>query len=158
MNEQEVVEKPIAQPTQRLVFTGPIVEEGETKPIPVMPAIPVVTGATKETPMMTTAEPDLDSMSVEELQRQQEELDQKIREKKEAEKKAVISQIVDVVNTYNIPIDELVDALGGLKIKRTGVKAVQKYQDPATGATWSGRGKEPLWIRGKDRKKFLIPA
>jgi len=98
-----------------------------------------------------------DDLSVEDLKRQQEELNRKIAEKQEAEKKAVIDQIVNVVNTYNIPIEELVDALGGLRIKRKGTKAVQKYQDPTTGITWSGRGKEPAWIRGKDRKKFLIP-
>jgi DNA-binding protein H-NS len=32
-----------------------------------------------------------------------------------------------------------------------------KYADPKTGATWSGRGMAPLWIRDvKDRSKFLI--
>ncbi|MCC8392546.1 H-NS histone family protein [Paraburkholderia sp. MMS20-SJTR3] len=33
------------------------------------------------------------------------------------------------------------------------------YQDPKTGATWSGRGRAPAWIAGaKDRTKFLIAA
>lgn len=31
-----------------------------------------------------------------------------------------------------------------------------KYRDPATGRTWSGRGKPPSWIAGKDRAQFLI--
>jgi DNA-binding protein H-NS len=100
--------------------------------------------------------PSLDDMSIEDLRRQQEEIDRKIREKTEAEKRAVIEQIVQVVNTYNIPIEEIVEALGGLKIKRKGVKAQPKYRDPATGTLWSGRGKEPAWIKGKDRKAFLI--
>ncbi|MDF3838457.1 H-NS histone family protein [Cupriavidus basilensis] len=30
-----------------------------------------------------------------------------------------------------------------------------KYQDPKTGATWSGRGRAPGWL-GKNRDKFLI--
>ena len=33
-----------------------------------------------------------------------------------------------------------------------------KYRDPVTGQTWTGRGKEPVWIRGKDRAAFLIPT
>nr|WP_291585911.1 H-NS family nucleoid-associated regulatory protein [Comamonas sp. UBA7528] len=33
-----------------------------------------------------------------------------------------------------------------------------KYHDPATGATWTGRGKEPVWIRGQDRDAFLITS
>jgi len=28
--------------------------------------------------------------------------------------------------------------------------------DPKTGATWSGRGREPLWIKGKKRERFQI--
>ncbi|CAH2792193.1 MAG: histone protein [uncultured Paraburkholderia sp.] len=32
-----------------------------------------------------------------------------------------------------------------------------KYRDPATGATWSGRGPAPRWLAaGKDRTRFLI--
>ncbi|EDS82163.1 H-NS histone family protein [Burkholderia pseudomallei S13] len=33
---------------------------------------------------------------------------------------------------------------------------VPKYRDPKTGATWSGRGREPGWIKGKKRERFLI--
>lgn len=163
MTEQEVAEEPTAR-TQRLVFTGPIVEAVETEPAPAQhPAVPapvsqaIPVSETKERNMDAADEPTFDDMTVDELKKRQEEIDRKIREKQEAEKKAVIDQIVNVVNQYNIPVDELVEALGGLKIKRKGQPAVQKYQDPATGATWSGRGKEPVWIRGKDRKKFLIP-
>ena len=31
-----------------------------------------------------------------------------------------------------------------------------KYRDPDTGKTWSGRGREPLWLRGKNRDDYLI--
>lgn len=31
-----------------------------------------------------------------------------------------------------------------------------KYQDPKSGSTWSGRGKPPNWIAGKNRDRFLI--
>lgn len=31
-----------------------------------------------------------------------------------------------------------------------------KYLDPNSGATWTGRGKPPAWIAGKDRDQFLI--
>ncbi|MCM3351971.1 H-NS histone family protein, partial [Bacillus velezensis] len=34
--------------------------------------------------------------------------------------------------------------------------ATPKYQDPKTGKTWSGRGREPSWIKGKKRDRFLI--
>ena len=35
-------------------------------------------------------------------------------------------------------------------------KVAAKYRDPNTGATWSGRGKPPQWIAGKDRTPFAI--
>ena len=31
-----------------------------------------------------------------------------------------------------------------------------KYQDPKSGKTWSGRGKPPTWIQGKNRDLYLI--
>jgi DNA-binding protein H-NS len=32
------------------------------------------------------------------------------------------------------------------------------YRDPKTGATWSGRGRQPRWLEGHDRDEFLIDA
>lgn len=51
-------------------------------------------------------------------------------------------------------------AKGAAKAPRAAVHHVApKYADPKTGATWSGRGLAPLWIRDvKDRSKFLIEA
>jgi DNA-binding protein H-NS len=40
--------------------------------------------------------------------------------------------------------------------KSTGIKVAPKYRDPASGQTWTGRGKAPKWIDGKDRAHFLI--
>ena len=33
-----------------------------------------------------------------------------------------------------------------------------KYQDPKSGSTWSGRGKPPKWIAGKNRERLLIQS
>jgi DNA-binding protein H-NS len=38
----------------------------------------------------------------------------------------------------------------------SGAKVAPKYRNPATGQTWTGRGKAPKWIDGQDRAKFLI--
>ncbi len=94
--------------------------------------------------------------SVEELTAERQKLDDEIKQKQDAEKASVIAQIKQVANTYGITADDLVEAMGGLKSKRKGVKAKPKYRDPATGVIWSGRGKEPAWIKGKNRDQFLI--
>jgi len=40
----------------------------------------------------------------------------------------------------------------------TGNKVAPKYRDPVSGNTWTGRGKAPKWIEGKDRAPFLIAS
>ena len=40
--------------------------------------------------------------------------------------------------------------------KAKGSVGAPKCRDPATGVTWTGRGKPPNWINGKDRAPFLI--
>lgn len=49
-------------------------------------------------------------------------------------------------------------ANGTAKTARSTTKAVApKYADPKSGATWSGRGRAPAWIKDvKDRSRFLI--
>jgi DNA-binding protein H-NS len=37
---------------------------------------------------------------------------------------------------------------------RTSVPA--KYRDSASGKTWSGRGRAPKWLNGKERETYLI--
>lgn len=97
-----------------------------------------------------------DAKTVEELQAERQKLDDEIKSKVDAQKASVIAQIKTVAETYGITADELVEAMGGLKSKRKGVPAKPKYRDPATGVIWSGRGKEPAWIKGQDRTKFAI--
>ena len=54
------------------------------------------------------------------------------------------------------------DVFGGAKKRgsktASGSKAIvaPKYRNPATGATWTGRGIAPRWIDGKDRAQFAI--
>lgn len=40
--------------------------------------------------------------------------------------------------------------------QRQPAKVAPKYRNPETGATWTGRGKPPVWIRNKDRTRFEI--
>ncbi len=94
--------------------------------------------------------------SVEELKKQEADIQRQIAERQKIEKDAVIQQIVDVSTQYNVTIEDLIEAMGGFKPKRKGVKATPKYRDPVTGTTWSGRGKEPTWMRGLERDDFLI--
>lgn len=113
--------------------------------------------AINETREALAVQAENEGKSVEELVAERDRIDAEVKAKQNALKASVIDQIKTVVNTYDISTEELVEALGGLKSKRKGIKAKPKYKDPATGVIWSGRGKEPAWIKGQDRSKFLIP-
>lgn len=87
---------------------------------------------------------------------EKERLEREIEAKQKEQRSGVIAEIKKVVDTYKIPVAELVAALGGVPNPRKGTKAKPKYRDPATGNTWSGRGKAPNWLKDKDRNQFLI--
>lgn len=42
---------------------------------------------------------------------------------------------------------------GGSKKQNT---VAAKYKDPESGQTWTGRGRAPRWLAGRDKNKFLI--
>jgi DNA-binding protein H-NS len=42
------------------------------------------------------------------------------------------------------------------KDRRPKRRRKARYFDPVTGKTWSGVGREPLWIKGRDRREFEI--
>ena len=82
--------------------------------------------------------------------------------------------MAEVRTEYDISPDELAAAFGKVKgvakagrpaktTKAVGVKkpVAPKYRHPASGATWTGRGKAPLWVveaekNGQPRQQFLI--
>jgi DNA-binding protein H-NS len=45
---------------------------------------------------------------------------------------------------------------GRARSASSGTKVAPKYRDPATGQTWTGRGKAPKWIQNQDRAQFAI--
>ena len=94
-----------------------------------------------------------------ELVKKKQDLDQLIEAARRAEVAGAISKVKELVAAHSLTHQ---DIFGGAKRgpKAKGPKAggtvAPKYRDPATGATWTGRGKAPKWIDGQDRSKFAI--
>ncbi|WP_321868816.1 H-NS histone family protein [Paraburkholderia tropica] len=92
---------------------------------------------------------------------QRAELEEKIAAARSEEVARVMEQIRQLVDEYDLH-EEVQFARprrgappgSGAGVARGPVAA--KYRDPESGATWSGRGKPPSWIAGKDRTQFLI--
>lgn len=93
-----------------------------------------------------------------ELKAQADALAQQAEEARLAELDSVIAAMREQIAEYGITPEQL---FGRRRAAASGERApvAPKYQDPKTGATWSGRGKEPQWIaNAKNRDRFLIPA
>ncbi|MBD9530432.1 H-NS histone family protein [Comamonas sp. CMM01] len=88
------------------------------------------------------------------LLQQKAELEAQIAEVHKREKSAAVTQARELVAQFGLNAD---DVFGGKKEATSGRATVApKYRDPATGATWTGRGKPPKWINGQDRAAFAI--
>lgn len=85
---------------------------------------------------------------------QKAKLEEQIAAAHAAELETVIVQTRQIVQEYGLTAEDL--GLATKVKKRKGGVVVPKYQDPKTGATWTGRGRAPAWIDGKNRDRFLI--
>lgn len=91
------------------------------------------------------------------LLRQKAELDAKIESIRGAEKEKAIEKVKELVSEFELSPSDIFTAHGNIRGQsRSRGTAQAKYRDPATGATWSGRGREPRWLLGKNREDYAI--
>ena len=85
------------------------------------------------------------------------ELDRLIEETRKAEQSGAIAEARALIAEFGLTSE---DVFGGVKARKAsaakGTKVEAKYRDPTTGATWTGRGRAPVWIADKDRAAFAI--
>lgn len=77
-------------------------------------------------------------------------LDAQIESTRKAEADAALLRVQELVDRFGFTAEQVFPYVSTKK------SAGAKYRDAATGATWSGRGKPPSWIAGKNRDDFLI--
>ena len=92
--------------------------------------------------------------SYKDLLAQREQLDKQIKEAIAREKIDGITKAKLIIEQYNLSASDLFSRKAGGK--STGNKVAPKYLNPVNGETWTGRGKAPKWIEGRDRSHFLI--
>ena len=59
----------------------------------------------------------------------------------------VIAQLRGQIEEYRLTQEDLFGPEAGL---------LARYRDPETGKTWSGFGRPPNWIRGKNRERYRV--
>lgn len=98
--------------------------------------------------------------SYKELLKQREALEQQISEARKRELSDAVSQVRALVAEFGLTAQDVFPsgrAAGKSGRSSTaGTKVAPKYRNPATGETWTGRGKAPKWIQNESREKFAI--
>lgn len=92
--------------------------------------------------------------SYKELQAEIKNLQVQAEKARQMELSNAVAEIKAKMLEYGITVGDLADHQKK-SAKRTH-SVEPKYRDPASGEAWSGRGKAPKWIAGKDRNAFLI--
>jgi len=97
-------------------------------------------------------------MFYEELQAKIADLQAQAEQVRREERQQAIDMAKTMISTYDITARDLgLDKAPKLKAgPKPGNKIAAKYRDPASGATWSGRGKTPKWINGADKSQYAI--
>ncbi|KAG8148450.1 hypothetical protein BFF94_037970 [Burkholderia catarinensis] len=86
---------------------------------------------------------------------QLENLKKQIDEARENEARLIADRVIQLLAENGFPFCVNCNAnLGQEKSRRGAVKP--KYFDPNSGATWSGRGRMPVWLIGKDLDKYRL--
>lgn len=88
-----------------------------------------------------------------ELLLQREALEQQINEVRKKESTEALATIRGLVAQFDFQPS---DIFPPAKHSNAGKKVQPKYRNPETGETWTGRGKAPAWIQGKEKEQFLI--
>jgi len=85
-----------------------------------------------------------------ELLEQKKSLDQQIAAARKAEAKQALETVHALIAEFGFTAQQV------FPWKAPVQKVQAKYRDPKTGATWSGRGRAPKWIEGKEREAFEV--
>ena len=96
---------------------------------------------------MSEAHPDpvqhtTDLNDLNDLIAQQAELAKKIAELKKNNRKEALEQVKNLMAQYDITVEDLAKKTSSA----AGTKVPPKWQDPVSGAKWTGRGRTPVWF------------
>lgn len=92
-----------------------------------------------------------------ELLQQREALELAIVQARQNEIASSVAKVRELVAEYGLTAQDIFPGrVGKSGAVKAASKVAAKYRDAETGQTWTGRGKAPKWIDGKDRTPFII--
>lgn len=92
-----------------------------------------------------------------ELQAQIVALQAQVEEVKQTEVGEAIAKVRAIVEEYDLRAKDIF-ATRGRKAAPTSKRSTvaAKYKDPISGKTWSGRGRTPVWLAGKNKEDYVV--
>lgn len=93
--------------------------------------------------------------NIAELIAQKEQIEQQIKELRKGQRQEAITKAREIIAAHDLSVDDVFTRAAKAPAG-TRRKAAPKYLDPITGNTWTGRGRAPRWLDGKDASEFLI--
>ncbi len=97
--------------------------------------------------------------SLQELLQQRDALDAQIRQARQEQTAEAVATCKRLIAEFELSEQDLFGGRGrAARTTASGAvsKVAPKYRNPETGDTWTGRGKPPKWIQGRNRDEFLI--
>jgi DNA-binding protein H-NS len=98
--------------------------------------------------------------SLKQLEAELTALQQRVDEERARVRLNAIEQIKEMLESGTLSADDIAALVpkkpstqGGPRIRG---KAPAKYRNPETGDTWSGHGRPPLWLVGKNLSDYVI--
>ena len=64
-------------------------------------------------------------------------------------------RVLAIMREYGLTVADLGPA-SKAKSSKPRAPVPTKYRDDATGQTWTGRGRAPKWLEGKNKEQYLI--
>ncbi len=104
----------------------------------------------------------LEPMAVPQLVALRDAVEAMLQQKQEEAKAALLAKWQAEAAENNLSFKSIVGSQkaaqpqGGKARRKTGGTVAAKFRNPETGDTWTGRGREPTWIKGKNREEFRI--
>lgn len=93
--------------------------------------------------------------SYSELQAQIAELQKKADAARANELAQAKAKIAEIMKEYGLTVADLGGQARAKSTKPRDPVAI-KYRDPVTGSTWTGRGRSPVWLNGKNKDDYLV--
>ena len=71
------------------------------------------------------------------------------------EMNGAIQKIKELMQLHGVTVDDL---SSGSRAKPAKIKnsVLPQFKNPESGETWTGRGRAPRWLDGKDKEQFRI--